>query len=162
MLAIEQSPIQVLTELNVAWLQWSYENWYFQVDKLLRPFKNIYYTYEIWRLQYMTDDWLFFTQLQWIIKLNLLPRDMAARACKQLSRIENRIQCIHVWYLNIANQSDKCYCSWQKVDIYLTQLIWSNAWVCYIYLWQFIPFWHVTDHLIFPIYFLLSSLFDIY
>ena len=29
---LEQSPIQVLTELNFAWLQWSYENWYFQVD----------------------------------------------------------------------------------------------------------------------------------
>ena len=34
---LEQSPIQVLTELNVAWLQWSCENWYFQVDKPLRP-----------------------------------------------------------------------------------------------------------------------------
>ena len=34
---LEQSPIQVLTELNVAWLQWSYKNWYFQVDKPLRP-----------------------------------------------------------------------------------------------------------------------------
>ena len=33
----EQFPIQVLIELNVAWLQWSYENWYFQVDKPLRP-----------------------------------------------------------------------------------------------------------------------------
>ena len=32
----EQSPIQVLTEINVAWLQWSYENWYFQVDKPLQ------------------------------------------------------------------------------------------------------------------------------
>ena len=28
-----ESPIQVLTELNVTWLQCSYENWYFQVDK---------------------------------------------------------------------------------------------------------------------------------
>ena len=24
-------------QLNVAWLQWSYENWYFQVDTSLRP-----------------------------------------------------------------------------------------------------------------------------
>ena len=31
------SPIQVVNELNIAWLQWSYENWYFQVDKPLRP-----------------------------------------------------------------------------------------------------------------------------
>ena len=29
---LNESPIQVLTELNVAWLQWLYENWYFQVD----------------------------------------------------------------------------------------------------------------------------------
>ena len=35
--ALEQSPIQVLTELNIAGLQWSYENWYFQVDKSLGP-----------------------------------------------------------------------------------------------------------------------------
>ena len=28
---LEQSPIKVLTELNVAWLQWSYRIWYFQV-----------------------------------------------------------------------------------------------------------------------------------
>ena len=34
---LEQFPIQVLTKLNVVWLQWSYENWYFQVDKPLRP-----------------------------------------------------------------------------------------------------------------------------
>ena len=27
-----RSPIQVLTKLNVAWLQWSDENWYFQRD----------------------------------------------------------------------------------------------------------------------------------
>ena len=26
-----ESPIQVLTKLNFAWLQWSYKNWYFQV-----------------------------------------------------------------------------------------------------------------------------------
>ena len=32
---LEQSPIQVLTELNVAWLQWSYSNLYFQADKPL-------------------------------------------------------------------------------------------------------------------------------
>ena len=31
--ALEQYPIQVLTKLNVAWLQWSNEKWYFQVDK---------------------------------------------------------------------------------------------------------------------------------
>ena len=36
-LRLEQSPIQVLAEINVAWLQWSCENWYFQVDKTLRP-----------------------------------------------------------------------------------------------------------------------------
>ena len=30
-----ESPIQVLTKLNVAWLHWSYESWYFQVDKPL-------------------------------------------------------------------------------------------------------------------------------
>ena len=35
-----QFPIQVLTELNVAWLQWSYENWYFQVDKPLRQINS--------------------------------------------------------------------------------------------------------------------------
>ena len=40
---LEQSPIQVLTELNVAWLQWSYENWYFQVDKPLRPSSYVLY-----------------------------------------------------------------------------------------------------------------------
>ena len=34
---LEQSPIQILSELNVAWLQWSYENWHFQVDKPLHP-----------------------------------------------------------------------------------------------------------------------------
>ena len=33
---LEQSPIQVLTRLDIAWLKWSYENWYFQVDKPLR------------------------------------------------------------------------------------------------------------------------------
>ena len=33
---LEQFPIHVLTKLNLAWLQWSYENWYFQVDKPLR------------------------------------------------------------------------------------------------------------------------------
>ena len=35
-----ESPIiQVLTDPNIAWLQWSYENWYFQVDlRALRPF----------------------------------------------------------------------------------------------------------------------------
>ena len=27
----------LLTKLNVVWLQWLYENWYFQVDKPLRP-----------------------------------------------------------------------------------------------------------------------------
>ena len=27
---LEQFPIQVLTDLDVAWLQWSYENWDFQ------------------------------------------------------------------------------------------------------------------------------------
>ena len=27
---------EVLTEPNVAWLQWSYENWYFHIDKALR------------------------------------------------------------------------------------------------------------------------------
>ena len=27
-----KSSIQVRTELNITWLQWSYENWYFQVD----------------------------------------------------------------------------------------------------------------------------------
>ena len=32
----EQSPIHVLAKLNIAWLQWSYENWYFRDDKLLR------------------------------------------------------------------------------------------------------------------------------
>ena len=39
---LEQSPIQVLTELKVTWLQWSYENWYFQVDKPLRHERHIY------------------------------------------------------------------------------------------------------------------------
>ena len=39
---IEQSPIQVLAELNIAWLQWPYENWYFQVDNLLRPMGRVY------------------------------------------------------------------------------------------------------------------------
>ena len=34
------SPIQILTELNVAWLQWSYENRYFQVDKPLRSIRT--------------------------------------------------------------------------------------------------------------------------
>ena len=34
--AAVESPIQVLSELNVAWVQRSYENWYFQVDKPLR------------------------------------------------------------------------------------------------------------------------------
>ena len=40
---LEQSPIQVLTELNVAWLQWLYENWYFQVDKPLRQIWECFY-----------------------------------------------------------------------------------------------------------------------
>ena len=39
---LEKSPIQVLSKLNVAWLQWSYENWYFQVDKPLRPSSGFY------------------------------------------------------------------------------------------------------------------------
>ena len=38
--SLEKFPIQVLTELNVAWLQWSYENRYFQVNKPLRPIPN--------------------------------------------------------------------------------------------------------------------------
>ena len=42
---LEQSPIQVQTELNVALLQWSYENWYFQVDNPLRPKMSIYTQY---------------------------------------------------------------------------------------------------------------------
>ena len=35
--ALEQSPIQLLTKLNIAGLQWSYENWYIKkkVDKPL-------------------------------------------------------------------------------------------------------------------------------
>ena len=37
---LEQSPIQVLTALNVAWLQWLYENWYFQVDKLINRYTS--------------------------------------------------------------------------------------------------------------------------
>ena len=32
---LEQSPIQVRTKLNIAWLLGSHENWYFQVDKWL-------------------------------------------------------------------------------------------------------------------------------
>ena len=40
-ITLEQSPTQVLTEVNVARLQWSHENWYFQVDKLLCPGKAL-------------------------------------------------------------------------------------------------------------------------
>ena len=32
---LEESPIQVLTELNIALIQWSYKNCYFQADKPL-------------------------------------------------------------------------------------------------------------------------------
>ena len=39
---LEQSPVQVLTKLNVAWLQGSYETWYFQDDKPLSPFNATY------------------------------------------------------------------------------------------------------------------------
>ena len=35
-----KSPIQVPIELSIAWLQWSYKNWYFQADKPL-PQGNI-------------------------------------------------------------------------------------------------------------------------
>ena len=41
---LEQSPIQVLTKLSVAWLQLSYENWYFQVDKPLHPWVEKYHS----------------------------------------------------------------------------------------------------------------------
>ena len=34
---LEQSPIQVQTTINIAWLQWLYENWYFQGDEPLSP-----------------------------------------------------------------------------------------------------------------------------
>ena len=37
---LEQSPVQVLTELNISWHQWLYDNWYFQVDKPLRPVES--------------------------------------------------------------------------------------------------------------------------
>ena len=36
---MNEFPFQVIDELNVAWLQWSYENWQFQVDKPLSPKK---------------------------------------------------------------------------------------------------------------------------
>ena len=41
------APLQVLTELNTAWLQWLYKNWHFQVDKSLSPF--LLYPPSVWR-----------------------------------------------------------------------------------------------------------------
>ena len=49
---LEQSPIQILTELNVAWLQRSHENWYFQVYKPLCQFSTCQCTIVL------SHDWL--------------------------------------------------------------------------------------------------------
>ena len=44
---LEQSPIQVLTELDVDWLQRLYKNWSFQVDKPLCPLRILFRTLQV-------------------------------------------------------------------------------------------------------------------
>ena len=61
------SPIQVLTELNVTWLQWSYESWYFQVDKPLRLNFDLY-----------SDGWVF--ELP-VVRVIASPFDDVANFC---------------------------------------------------------------------------------
>ena len=50
-----ESSIQVLTELKDAWAQWSYGNWYFQVDK----FQGTSIICSLVTLDAILGDWMF-------------------------------------------------------------------------------------------------------
>ena len=74
---LEQSPIQVLTELNVTWIQWSYENWYFQVDKPLPPILEAF-VHPVFRLGLTRKDFqilkffILFTVLETQTKIKMV------------------------------------------------------------------------------------------
>ena len=65
-LTLKQSPIQVVTELNVAWFQWLYENWYFQVDKSLRPNPLLYVLFNSKRM-FIFGNRLFHWKQTWTL-----------------------------------------------------------------------------------------------